>query len=143
MRFQELTLTGFGIILLVIGLFVSVKLLTTVWNLFHDHTIIISLTAEFEKHSHLNQILQQTLKQYLPSSAEAHQAMEPILQLNITYFAAWVVAILLLGLIGHITALMLSTGAKLLSAGKRQLPGVSRNDIKMILEDLVKELKTK
>jgi hypothetical protein len=143
MRLQELTLTGFGITLLAIGLLVTIKLLTTVWGLFHDHAIIISLTTEFEKHSHLNQVVQQTLKLFLPSSAEAQQAIEPILQLNITYFAAWVVAILLLGLIGHLTALILSTGAKLLSAGKRQLPGVSRKDIKLILEDLVRELKIK
>jgi len=143
MRLQELALAGFGIILVIIGLFVAIKLLTTAWDLFHDHTIIISLTTEFEKHSHLNQVIQQTVSKFLPNSAEAQQTLEPILQLNITYFAAWVVTIMLLGLIGHLTSLILSTGAKLLSAGKRQLPGVSRQDIKVILEDLVKELRTK
>jgi len=140
MRLQELVLTGFGIVLLSIGLVVTIQLLFTVWDLFRDHTLIVSLTTEFEKHSHLNEILQRTLKLFLPSSAESQQAMEPILQLNITYFAAWVVAILLLGLLGHIAALILTTGAKLVSAGKRQLPGVSRNDIKTILKDLVQEL---
>lgn len=143
MRLQELVLTGFGVILLVIGLLIAIKLLTTAWDLFHDHTIVISLTTEFEKHSHLNQVIQQTANKFLSSSAEAQQAMEPILQLNITYFAAWVVTIMLLGLIGHLTSLILSTGAKLLSAGKRQVPGISRADIKVILEDLVNELKAK
>jgi hypothetical protein len=144
---QELALTLLGGILLLAGFLVSIQLLTTVWGLFNDHELILTLSRELEKHSHLNDILKNSISQFLPtantssSTEQAESVLNGALELNISYFIAWILAILLLGLLIHLVSVILNGGVRLISAGKKQVVGVSRSDIKVVLQDLVRELK--
>ena len=136
-KLQEQIITGCGVVVLAMGLFLALRLSATVWDLFSDHEIVLSMAKQVEKHSNLNEVVQRMVKPFLPTSSKDGDVL---LDLNLTYFAAWIFTVLLLGLAGHVASLLLSAGCKLVNAGKRQNLSATREDIKIILKDLVKEL---
>lgn len=150
---QEIIISSIGLVILLVGFSIAIQLVTTVWGLFSDQSLIQDLTSQVEQHSHLNSVIERLVKPFAPEvfgtddlspgQTSDNSEMVPSAQiqsLNISYFAAWILAVLLLGLVGHVAALTLSTGAKLLHAGKPSTPTTTKEDMKEIIQQLAEEI---
>jgi hypothetical protein len=138
-KLQELIITGCGVVILALGLIMVLRISSTVWDLFSNHEIVLSMAKEVERHSNLNDVIQRMVKPFLPTSSKDGDVL---LDLNLTYFAAWILTVLLLGLLGHVASLLLGAGCKLIAVGKKQPQAVTRDDLKTLLKDLVSELES-
>lgn len=150
---QEIIISSIGLAILVVGFSIAIQLVTTVWGLFSDQSLIQELTSQVEQHSHLNSVIERLVKPFAPEvfgteTVDPGQASidsetlpsSQIQSLNISYFVAWILAVLLLGLVGHVAALTLSTGARLLHAGKPSPPTTTKEDMKEIIQQLAEEI---
>jgi hypothetical protein len=139
-----------GVVVLVVGLFVGLLVLHTAWNLLQKPETILPFAQEIETRSQLNafihswcQILLTVLHEYTAMastrvvfSAKTIAALENGLKLDLSYFAAWGLTVIVLLLIGRIAFWTLSTGAQVALASTN-----SERQIKLIVRELIREMR--
>jgi hypothetical protein len=153
---------GIGIIILFLGLWIGLKIVNTSWSLFEDDTVIDNLAKKIESRSHIDSTISSLFKarndnnsNELPKvsdikeSEKTNQLAEPVTtkqkyssldslkNFQPSYFLAWLVGVILLILVGHISALAITTGAKLCFIVQPSKNYLQREDLKEILEQLL------
>jgi len=98
-----------GVVLVIAGLWIGLKVVIEAWNLYRvPHRIEVLATA-VESGSHLDRVL----ASYTAASDEAAKESRTADALRLSYFLAWGIAMLLLLLVGSLTMAMIRTGAEL------------------------------
>ncbi len=97
-----------GVVLVIAGLWIGLKVVIEAWNLYRmPHRIEVLATA-VESGSHLDRVLASAASDEVPTKeSRAPDA------LRLSYFLAWGIAMLLLLLAGSLTMAMVRTGAEL------------------------------
>ena len=109
---------GIGIVLLLIGLWASIHVLLEALRLYRDPLRIEHMAAAIEKGSNLDRSLQQAVydesgKSSVPSQANLPGPQSSQGGIRMTYFIAWIFALLLLMLISMIAFAAIRTGSEL------------------------------
>ncbi len=123
-RQLNLVVRGFGLVLLVVGLIVALTVIGSAWSLYLSPTHIERFAQAVEQGSHLDLTLSRTTQhgqQQLDSadsagvSATARTPSSIATQpgLRLSYFMAWLIAILLLLLVGRLAIAAVRTGGEL------------------------------
>lgn len=117
-NWPELFVRVIGIILLLVGLWASVHVLLEALRLYRDPLRIEQLASAIERGSNLDQTLQQNV--YDESGKSSARSNNPGLTgqgaangIRLTYFIAWIVALLLLMLIAMIAFSAIRAGSEL------------------------------
>ncbi|CAN5644173.1 hypothetical protein BH18PSE1_BH18PSE1_04370 [soil metagenome] len=98
-----------GVVLVIAGLWIGLKVVIEAWNLYRmPHRIEVLATA-VESGSHLDRVL----ASYTAASDETAKESRTADALRLSYFLAWGIAMLLLLLAGSLTMAMIRTGAEL------------------------------
>ena len=125
-RLLNLVVRGFGLMLLVVGLIVALTVIVSAWSLYLSPTHIERFAQAVEQGSHLDLTLShvtQRGQQQLDSSDRAGTSPAPRAPTSaslatqpgfrFSYFMAWLLAILLLLLIGRLAIAAVRTGGEL------------------------------
>ena len=123
-RQLNLVVRGFGLVLLVVGLIVALTVIVSAWSLYLSPTHIERFAQAVEQGSHLDLTLTnatQRGQQQLDSSDRAGVSATPRTPISIatqpglrlSYFMAWLIAILLLLLVGRLAIAAVRTGGEL------------------------------
>lgn len=125
-RRLNLVVRGLGLVLLVVGLIVALTVIVSAWKLYLSPTHIERFAQAVERGSHLDFALSgasQRGQQQLDSSDRAGVSSAPATTssastapqtgFRFSYFAAWLIAILLLLLIGRLAIAAVRTGGEL------------------------------
>ncbi len=127
-RVLNLVVRCFGLALMVVGLIVSLTVIVSAWSLYRSPTHIERFAQAVEQGSHLDLTLsratqsgQQQLDTSdtagmspLPRAADAQApAVTPPASFRFSYFMAWLIAILLLLLVGRLAIAAVRTGGEL------------------------------
>lgn len=118
-RLMNLVVRGLGLILLLTGLFVALMVISSAWSLYDDPVKIESFARAIERGSNLDLTLSQSAsagRSQLDaagndSGESAAGPDQPAFRLS--YFAAWLIVILLLMLIGRLSIAAVRTGGEL------------------------------
>lgn len=109
---------GFGFVLMLVGLWISLAVIAEAWSLYKTPTNIERLAKAIEHGSHLDRALSRagtgersTLED--TDSAAGQDATSEVLGFRMTYFVAWIIAILLLMLVGRLALGAVKTGGEL------------------------------
>ncbi len=114
-----------GVLLLVVGLGVSLRVIGEAWSLYTEPQRIERLAQAIERGSNLDQALvsarpqAEPPRQLVPDLAGAPAVRpppepdEPPPDFRLSYFAAWVIALLLLMLVGRLSLAAVRTGGEL------------------------------
>jgi len=118
-RALALVVRGTGLILLIVGLSVALKVIGEAWSLYRDPATIEALARAIEQGSNLDAALAPE-RAGEPGAGEepfagppADSAAGPAARFRLTYFIAWAVALLLLLLVGHLALAAVRTGGQL------------------------------
>lgn len=123
-RQLNLVVRGFGLVLLVVGLIVALTVIGSAWSLYLSPTHIERFAQAVEQGSHLDLTLSRTTQhgqQQLDSADSAGVSATPRTPssiatqpgLRLSYFMAWLIAILLLLLVGRLAIAAVRTGGEL------------------------------
>jgi hypothetical protein len=110
---------GLGFVLLIVGLWVALAVIMEAWSLYRNPAGIEHLAQAIEAGSHIDQSLARASPEKSePDEAANISAMKPasgdsVLGFRLSYFVAWVIAILLLMLIGRLAILAVKAGGEL------------------------------
>ncbi|HEC58634.1 hypothetical protein LCGC14_0733290 [marine sediment metagenome] len=108
-----------GLVMLLIGLFIGIKVIFEAWHLYKEPQNIERFADAIEQGSHLDVMLAKFTPQTKAENSEASvQQTLPDAQaspesLRVTYFLAWIIAILLLMVIGGLASSAIRTGGQL------------------------------
>lgn len=118
----NLTVRGLGLLLLLVGMFVALMTIVSAWSLYANPATIENFARAVEHGSHLDL----TLAQVSAGEAAEDDALVPLPgvrakpaaapaqpSLRFSYFVAWIIAILLLLLIGRLAIAAVRTGGEL------------------------------
>jgi disulfide bond formation protein DsbB len=108
-----------GLVILLIGLFIGIKVIFEAWDLYKQPQTIERFADAIEQGSHLDTMLAKFTPK--PKQTKDIAAGQQSLQkvetsedsLRLTYFIAWIVAIVLLMLIGSLAFSAIRTGGQL------------------------------
>lgn len=123
-RQLNLVVRGFGLVLLVVGLIVALTVIGSAWSLYLSPTHIERFAQAVEQGSHLDLTLSRTTQhgqQQLDNADRAGVSATPRTPVSIatqpglrlSYFMAWLIAILLLLLVGRLAIAAVRTGGEL------------------------------
>jgi hypothetical protein len=140
-----------GIVVLAVGLLVGLLVLHTAWNLLQKPETILPFAQEIETRSQLNafvhgwcRVLLTILREKATMagtpevlSPQTIATLENGLKLDLSYFAAWGLTVMVLLLIGRIAFWTLSTGAQAALASTN-----SERQIKRIVRELMREMRS-
>ena len=121
-RIMNLVVRGFGLVLLLVGIFVALMVIARAWSLYDDPASIESFALAIERGSNLDLTLSSAAKsgqKQLDSAsgidAGSGEAQAPPRQpeFRFSYFVAWLIALLLLMLIGRLSIAAVRTGGEL------------------------------
>jgi hypothetical protein len=126
-RVLNLVVRCFGLVLMVVGLIVALTVIASAWSLYRSPTHIENFAQAVEQGSHLDLTLanasqrgQQQLETSdragispLPHAADASAATAPPASFRFSYFMAWLIALLLLLLVGRLAIAAVRTGGEL------------------------------
>ncbi|MCC6707035.1 MAG: hypothetical protein IT492_05645 [Gammaproteobacteria bacterium] len=125
-RMLNLVVRSFGLVLMVVGLIVALTVIFSAWSLYRSPTHIESFAQAVEQGSHLDLTLSratQNGQQQLDTSDRAGLAppartadtpdKTPPASFRFSYFMAWLIAILLLLLVGRLAIAAVRTGGEL------------------------------
>ncbi len=111
---------GFGFVLLIVGLWVALAVLLEAWSLYRSPVGIERFAQAIEQGSRIDQSLARAGQdktepdEAAPSGAPPKaQVGDSVLGFRLSYFIAWVIAILLLMLIGRLAIAAVKTGGEL------------------------------
>lgn len=120
-----------GMLILFVGLYVGLKVILEAWGLYQSPERIEPFAAAIERGSNIDRIFSATVKRIsseisedvvMPSAGEAHvseatparaSAAAPDKTLRLSYFAAWLIAMMLFLIIGSLAMSAISTGGRL------------------------------
>ena len=125
-RQLNLVVRGFGLVLLVVGMIVALTVIVSAWSLYLAPTHIEGFAQAVERGSHLDLTLARATQrgqQQLDSSDRAGVSPAPRTPssaalatqpgFRFSYFMAWLIAILLLLLVGRLAIAAVRTGGEL------------------------------
>ena len=127
-RMLNLVVRCFGLALMVVGLIVSLTVISSAWSLYRSPTHIESFAQAVEQGSHLDLTLSRATQSGrqqldtndmvgvapLPRAADSSASAPPQLaSFRFSYFMAWLLAILLLLLVGRLAIAAVRTGGEL------------------------------
>ena len=125
-RLLNLVVRGFGLALMVVGLVVSLTVIVSAWSLYRSPTHIERFAQAVEQGSHLDLTLSRATargQQQLDTSDRAgnspvprapdHPGIAAQPGFRFSYFMAWLIAILLLLLVGRLAIAAVRTGGEL------------------------------
>lgn len=104
-----------GLVMLLIGLFVGIKVIFQAWELYKEPQNIERFADAIEQGSHLDVML----AKFTPHPTETvtqqplQKAETSTESLSLTYFLAWIIAVLLLMVIGGLASSAIRTGGQL------------------------------
>ena len=103
---------AFGFLLMIIGLWIGLKAINEAWSLYKEPQNIERFARAIEKGSNLDKALSTIQKGDAGDDNEASQ-QESVLGFRFSYFAAWILAIMLLMLVGRLALAAVKTGGEL------------------------------
>ena len=103
---------AFGFLLMIIGLWIGLKAINEAWGLYKEPQNIERFARAIEKGSNLDKALSTVQKGDEAGDADA-SGQESVLGFRLSYFAAWILAILLLMLVGRLALAAVKTGGEL------------------------------
>ncbi len=117
----QLVVRGFGLVLMVIGLWIALAVLSEAWSLYKIPANIERFAQAIEEGSNLDHTLSSTSRALTPSEEAPAEILEgtqdaagPIAAgFRLSYFVAWVLAILLLMLVGRLAIAAIKAGGEL------------------------------
>ncbi|MCZ6666500.1 MAG: hypothetical protein O7B81_14445 [Gammaproteobacteria bacterium] len=120
-RILNLVVRGFGLVLLLVGMIVALMVITSAWSLYDDPEKIESFARAIEHGSNLDLSLSSaktTGRRQLDSSSVdggpiLEETVAPRPEFRFSYFIAWLIAILLLMMIGRLSITAVRTGGEL------------------------------
>ena len=123
-RLAQTIVRGGGFLLLVVGLWIALAVISEAWSLYRHPEQIERIAAAIEHGSNLDQTLakaSQGLAASTPDEADndrttssaTHTTSAPAPTFRLSYFVAWMVAILLLMLIGRLSIAAVKAGGEL------------------------------
>ncbi len=121
-RIMNLVVRGFGLALLLVGIFVALMVISSAWALYDDPASIEAFALAIERGSNLDLTLSSAAdagQKQLESTpkVDGERAATPPLppqpEFRFSYFAAWLIALLLLMLIGRLAIAAVRTGGEL------------------------------
>ncbi len=120
-RILNLVVRGFGLVLLLVGMIVALMVITSAWSLYDDPEKIESFARAIERGSNLDLSLSSAKttgrRQSDSSSVDGGPTLEktvaPRPEFQFSYFIAWLIAILLLMMIGRLSITAVRTGGEL------------------------------
>lgn len=108
-----------GLVMLLIGLFVGIKVIFQAWELYKEPQNIERFADAIEQGSHLDVMLAKLTPRPKTNDSES-LAQQPLQKaetntdsLRLTYFLAWIIAVLLLMVIGGLASSAIRTGGQL------------------------------
>lgn len=113
----SLTVRGLGLVLLLVGMFVALRVVVSAWSLYANPAGIENFAAAIERGSNLDLALEEVTAPATAANLEPQSARPgrtgsaPAFRLS--YFVAWLIAILLLLLIGRLAIAAVRTGGEL------------------------------
>jgi hypothetical protein len=117
---SQAAVRGFGFLLMLVGLWISLAVIAEAWSLYRQPVKIERLARAIEQGSHLDLTLssatggsqapQQPAVDGMPATPPATTAAPGF---RLTYFVAWIIAILLLLLVGRLALAAVKTGGEL------------------------------
>lgn len=118
---------GIGVLLLLFGVWLIAAVVVETWGLFQNPDHIAKFATAIERGSNLDRVLAPRLTED-PELAEP--GMEPAPPFRLAYFAAWVIALLLLLVLGQLAIAAIHVGGSLASSDVA---------IKRLLKELIRE----
>ena len=105
---------GFGILLLLVGLFITLKVVFEAWALYRDPGRIEAFAVAIEKGSNLDQSLMPVRDELDAGAGNGNGNNAPASTApRVSYFVAWVLALLLLMLVGRLALGAVRVGGEL------------------------------
>ena len=119
LQLSQLVVRGFGFVLMLVGLWISLAVIAEAWSLYKNPANIERIAKAIERGSNLDRALSRvgtvdrsTLDDDAAATTGADAATE-VLGFRMSYFVAWVIAILLLMLVGRLSIGAVKTGGEL------------------------------
>lgn len=124
-QITQLFVRAFGFVLMVVGLWIGLKVINEAWGLYTNPGNIERFATAIERGSNLDKSLssvnrrasgesaaQNSTAAGLAATPEVHEVND-VLGFRLSYFVAWVIAMLLLMLIGRLAIAAIKTGGEL------------------------------
>ncbi len=149
-----------GAAILLAGLYGGYQVVERAWLLFEKQDTIVRFAEEIDKHAHLNGFVAQLgvvvdfvnkAKNALPENPPADggpipppptrtaaYAGSPAEPVNASYFVAWILTIVLLGLIARISMWAITAGGKLALFSIN-----SDHQLRLVIRELIQEVRTR
>ncbi len=108
-----------GVVMLLIGLFIGIKVIFEAWDLYKHPQSIERFAEAIEQGSHLDTLLAKftphpkDIKNDTHAQSTLKKSETPGDSLRITYFIAWIIALFLLMIIGSLAFSAIKTGGQL------------------------------
>jgi len=117
-RVSHAVVRGFGFLLMLVGLWISLAVIAEAWSLYRQPAKIERLALAIEQGSNLDRALSRVSQNtQQPNEAASATTAPPAaagqVGFRITYFVAWIIAILLLMLVGRLSIAAVKTGGEL------------------------------
>jgi len=117
-RVSHAVVRGFGFVLMLVGLWISLAVIAEAWSLYKQPAKVERLAQAIERGSNLDHTLSRVSQNtQQPSEAAAATTAPPAAAtpagFRMTYFVAWIIAILLLMLVGRLSIAAVKTGGEL------------------------------
>jgi len=116
--FLSIVVRLLGLLMLIIGLYVGIKVIFEAWNLYDEPQRIERFADAIEQGSHLDSLLSSFTEKETSNDANDVQAWQPKHErqkesIRVTYFLAWFIAIILLMVVGSLDSSAIKTGGQL------------------------------
>lgn len=98
---------------MIVGLWIGLKAINEAWGLYQQPENIERFALAIEKGSNLDQAISSVRSAGAESNTPENQQRESVLGFRLSYFAAWMLAILLLMLVGRLALAAVKTGGEL------------------------------
>lgn len=117
--FLSIVVRLLGLVMLLIGLFIGIKVIFEAWALYKEPQNIERFADAIEQGSHLDGMLAKLTPHTKINDSESitqqpeQKAKTSAESLRLTYFLAWIIAILLLMVVGSLASNAIRTGGQL------------------------------
>jgi disulfide bond formation protein DsbB len=104
-----------GLAMLIIGLYIGIKVIIEAWSLYDEPQRIERFAEAIDEGSNLDQLLRSFSQKSIQAETELETLATVSQQatLRVSYFLAWIIALILLMVIGGLAASAMKTGGQL------------------------------
>ena len=110
---SHIVVRAFGFVLMIVGLWIGLKAINEAWGLYKEPQNIERFAVAIEKGSNLDKALSSVQSGSTAEKASGQSQSESVLGFRLSYFAAWLLALLLLMLVGRLALAAVKTGGEL------------------------------